>query len=69
VDPIHPIVPRPPAIPRVAPAPPVARVGRDGGRREAGDQSKRRKRPAPRDDVPSTPVGDAEPGTHIDLTA
>jgi hypothetical protein len=69
MDPIHPIVPQPPRMPPIAPAPAAARVDRDGGRREPGSDGKRHRRPAPG----SAPVNDAAPdavlGPHIDLKA
>jgi hypothetical protein len=75
MDPIHPIVPKPPSIPPVTPAPLVGRVDREGGRR--GPEDERRRGPAPRDRRPESEDELGAPGDrwddsdrpHIDITA
>jgi hypothetical protein len=71
MDPIHPILPTPPNIPPVAPAPRLRGVDRDGGG-EAGPGGRDRRRP-PREarDEPELerPESDGEGPPHIDVTA
>ena len=68
MDPIHPIVPTPPSIAPVTPAPLAARIERDGARSSGEDQRRKRRRQPSEE-----PEGDAFTGedglTHIDLTA
>jgi hypothetical protein len=45
MDPLHPIVPVPPNIPPVTPAPMAGGVSRDGARRDSDQDKRRRKRP------------------------
>jgi hypothetical protein len=74
MDPIHPIIPIPPAIPTVTPAPLIGRIDRDNPHHDAGEDKRRRRRPQPQDG-PSSPDqtydvgGDDDSGLHIDLTA
>jgi hypothetical protein len=44
MDPIHPIVPVPPRIPPVTPAPMIGRVDRDPARSPTGEDKRRRRR-------------------------
>ena len=71
MDPIHPIVPQPPALPPITPAPTAGRVDRDTRRPDPGPDGKRRRRPAPAQGRRPTQAyerGD-DGGLHIDLTA
>jgi hypothetical protein len=69
MDPIHLILPQPPNIPPVAPAPRLKRVDRDAGRRE--DASARRRRGRREDAAPQAPeprgAVEGEAGPHIDV--
>jgi hypothetical protein len=44
MDPIHPIVPRPPGITPITPAPMAGRIDREAARRDAEERKRRRKR-------------------------
>lgn len=67
MDPIHPIVPHPPSISPVTPAPMAGQVNRDGGR-NPGEQ--RRKRRPPPDEPEEGDGFTGEDGlTHIDVNA
>ena len=46
MDPIHPIIPQPPTIPPVTPAPSSGRIDREG-RRDADGGAGRKRRPRP----------------------
>ena len=74
MDPIHPIVPVPPRIPPVSPAPLIGRIDREGAREKAEEEKRRRRRAA--SGAPQNgPIHHADeadgdrPGTHIDVTA
>jgi hypothetical protein len=79
MDPLHPIVPVPPNIPPVTPAPTAGAVNRDGARRNA-DQDRRRQNRSESDAAAHAsvegadyyvddPGDDDEPGPHINVTA
>ena len=70
MDPIHPIIPVPPNIPPVTPAPLIGRIDRDDARQSA-DEGKRRRRPRPEPalDATETLDGDDDTGLHISVTA
>jgi hypothetical protein len=82
MDPLHPIVPVPPNLPPVTPAPMAGGVNRDGARTTADRDRRRRRRPEADaaahasvdgtdyylDDPGDDDPGD-EPGLHINVTA
>jgi hypothetical protein len=72
MDPIHPIIPLPPNIPPVTPAPLIGRIDRED-RRRAPDDEQRRRRPGARPTTEDHPVderdGDDDSGLHINVTA
>jgi hypothetical protein len=80
MDPIHPIIPVPPNIPPVTPAPMIGRVDRDRPRSGAGEDKRRRRRaqddrdPAARYDggldyAADDPDDEDDTGLHINVTA
>jgi hypothetical protein len=73
MDPIHPIVPVPPRIPSVSPAPLIGRTDRDSARQQAEEEKRRRRRASgARPDGPLRHAGNAgqdDAGTHVDVTA
>ncbi len=76
MDPIQPIVPQPPNIPPIAPAPRMARVEPDGGGKagaDGGGQRRRRRGAAPPDEPDPGDQSarfDEDGGhPHIDVTA
>lgn len=80
MDPIHPIVPVPPRIPPITPAPMIGRVDRDAGRSPAGEDKRRRRRAQDDRDAPASydgqihyaaddADGEDDSGLHINVTA
>jgi len=78
MDPLHPIIPIPPNIPSVTPAPMMGRVDRDSSRAGAGQDQRRRRRPpaAPGttdydefDYAVEETEGEDDSGLHINVTA
>jgi hypothetical protein len=77
MDPLHPIIPIPPHIPPVTPAPMAGRVDRDASHTGADPERRRRRRSANPDsssyDEGEYAVGDPgdedDPGLHINVTA
>ena len=80
MDPIHPIVPVPPRIPSVTPAPMIGRVDREAARSGTGEDKRRRRRaqaghdPAAEYDgdlgsAADEADGEEDSGLHIDVTA
>jgi hypothetical protein len=79
MDPLHPIVPVPPNIPPVTPAPMAGAVNRDGARSNADQNKRRQNRPESHaaahasvegaDYYLDDPGADDEPGLHINVTA
>jgi hypothetical protein len=73
MDPIHPIVPQPPNIPPVTPAPTAGPIDRDSRRRREQEEQKQRRRSefSPEDELAPEEPGEDEqgPGAHIDVTA
>jgi hypothetical protein len=79
MDPLHPIVPVPPNIPPVTPAPTAGGVNRDGARTNADRDRRRRRRPESdaaahasvdgADYYVDDPGDDDEAGLHINVTA
>jgi hypothetical protein len=79
MDPIHPIVPLPPNIPPVSPAPTVTRIDREGPRGNAQEEKRRRRRAQPEHGPGASEegldyAGDGRDGgddsrLHIDVTA
>jgi hypothetical protein len=80
MDPIHPIVPLPPAIPPVTAAPMVGRIDRDNAQDNPGEDKRRRRRKEaepgadePTQDAaryePVGPDGEDDQGLHIDVSA
>jgi hypothetical protein len=79
MDPLHPIVPVPPNIPPVTPAPTAGAVNRDGARSNADQNRRRQNRPESdaaahasvegADYYVDDPGDDDEPGLHINVTA
>lgn len=78
MDPIHPIVPVPPNIPSITPAPMAGRVDRDGARSNSDQGGRRRRRS---ESAPATYISedgqeyyaeapkDDDSGLHINVTA
>jgi hypothetical protein len=77
MDPVHPILPSPPNIAAVTPAPTARGVDRDGRRRQRAEdereaeEERRRKAEEARAEQPRAEPDDdfATDGPHIDLTA
>jgi hypothetical protein len=79
MDPLHPIVPVPPNIPPVTPAPMAGTVNREGARNKADQDKRRRRRPEAdaaahasvegADYYLDDPGDDDDSGLHINVTA
>jgi hypothetical protein len=73
MDPIHPIIPVPPNIPPVTPAPLIGRIDREDRRRSPDDEQRHGKKSSPDPTAADYAVderdGDEDSGLHVNVTA